>query len=199
MKFTTTLLLGGKTATGIRVPDEVMAALGGSKRIPVSVTINGTRYASTIATMRGEPMIPVSAEIRSAAGIAAGDNITVELEPDDAPRTVDLPADLARPCAPTLRHPSASAPCPTPISGGTCSPSPEHAPPKPVPSASSACSTNFAQADTPNRADEPRRGEPYRYLPGAAPPAQTHGLECASAVERATGDRPAGPARRCTT
>jgi hypothetical protein len=95
MQFTTTLQLDGKTATGIRVPDEVVTALGGGKRIPVSVTINGTRYASTIATMRGEPKIPVSADIRSAAGIAAGDSITVELERDDAPRTVDLPADLA--------------------------------------------------------------------------------------------------------
>ena len=95
MEFTTTLLLGGKTATGIRVSDEVVAALGGGKRIPVSVTINGTRYASTIATMRGEPMIPVSADIRAAAGIAAGDSITVELQRDDATRTVDLPAELA--------------------------------------------------------------------------------------------------------
>ena len=95
MEFTTILQLDGKTATGIRVPDEAVAALGGGKRIPVSVTINGTRYASTIATMRGEPKIPVSAEIRSAAGIAAGDSITVQLERDDAPRTMDLPADLA--------------------------------------------------------------------------------------------------------
>lgn len=95
MEFTTTLLLDGKTATGIRVPDEVVAALGGGKRIPVSVTINGMRYASTIATMRGEPKIPVSADIQSAAGIAAGDTITVELERYDAPRIVDLPADLA--------------------------------------------------------------------------------------------------------
>lgn len=95
MEFTTILQLDGKTATGIRVPDEAVAALGGGKRIPVSVTINGTRYASTITTMRGEPKIPVSAEIRSAAGIAAGDSITVQLERDDAPRTMDLPADLA--------------------------------------------------------------------------------------------------------
>ena len=94
MEFTTTLQLDGRTATGIRVPDEVVGALGGGKRIPVSVTINGTRYASTIATMRGEPKIPVSADIRSAAGIAAGDKITVDLERDDTPRTVDLPADL---------------------------------------------------------------------------------------------------------
>ena len=95
MEFTTTLQLDGQTATGIRVPDEVVAALGGGKRIPVSVTINGTRYASTIATMRGEPKIPVSGGIRAAAGITAGDSITVELERDDAPRTVDVPADLA--------------------------------------------------------------------------------------------------------
>jgi hypothetical protein len=94
MEFTTTLQLDGRTATGIRVPDEVVGALGGGKRIPVSVAINGTRYASTIATMRGEPKIPVSADIRSAAGIAAGDKITVDLERDDTPRTVDLPADL---------------------------------------------------------------------------------------------------------
>lgn len=95
MEFTTILQLHGKTATGIRVPDDVVAALGGGRRIPVSVTINGTFYASTIATMAGEPMIPVSAEIRAAAGIAAADIIAVELERDDTPRTVDVPAELA--------------------------------------------------------------------------------------------------------
>ena len=95
MEFTTTLQLDGKTATGIRVPEEVVTALGGGKRIPVSVTINGTRYASTIATMRGEPKIPVSADVRSSAGIAADDTITVDVERDDAPRTVELPAELA--------------------------------------------------------------------------------------------------------
>src|SRR5580693_8634981 len=95
MEFTTTLQLDGRTATGIRVPDEVVGALGGANHIPGSVTINGTRYSSTIATMRGEPKIPVSADIRSAAGIAAGDSITVDVERDEAPRTVELPAELA--------------------------------------------------------------------------------------------------------
>jgi hypothetical protein len=95
MEFTTTLLLDGKTATGIRVPDDTVEALGGGKRIPVSVTINGTRYSSTVAMRGGEPKIPVSAEIRAAAGITAGDTITVQVEPDNAPRTVDLPAELA--------------------------------------------------------------------------------------------------------
>ena len=95
MEFTTTLQLDGQTATGIRVPEEVVTALGGGKRIPVSVTISGTRYASTIATMRGEAKIPVSADIRSSAGIAAGDTITVDVERDDAPRAVEVPAELA--------------------------------------------------------------------------------------------------------
>jgi hypothetical protein len=95
MEFTTILQLDGKTATGIRVPDDVVAGLGGGKRIPVSVTINGTRYASSVATMGGEPKVPVSAEIRAAAGVAAGDTITVRLERDDAPRAVEVPADLA--------------------------------------------------------------------------------------------------------
>ena len=94
MKFTTTLRLGGKTATGIRVPDEVVDFLGSGKRIAVTVEINAHRYRSTVATMLGEPMIPVSAEVRSAAGIAAGHEIAVDVERDFAPRTVDLPDDL---------------------------------------------------------------------------------------------------------
>src|ERR1700722_4107909 len=95
MEFPTTLRLDGKTATGIRVPDDALAALGGGKRVPVSVTINSTSYASTVAMMGGEPKIPVSAEIRAAAGIAAGDTITVRLERDDTPRTFDVPPELA--------------------------------------------------------------------------------------------------------
>lgn len=95
MQFRTTLALDGTTATGIPVPPEVIEALGGGRRVPVKVTINNVSYASTIATMRGQTRIPVSAAIREKAGIAAGDAITVEVEADDAPRTVEVPADLA--------------------------------------------------------------------------------------------------------
>jgi hypothetical protein len=95
MKFTTILQLDGATATGIRVPDDVVAALGGGKRFPVQVTINGVEYPSTVATMKGEPKVPVSAEIRKRAGITAGDEVTVDLILDDKPRSVDVPSDLA--------------------------------------------------------------------------------------------------------
>lgn len=95
MRFRATLELGGKTATGIEVPPEVVSRLGSTKRPPVRVTINGHTYRSTVATMGGRFLVGVSAENRAAAGVAAGDEIDVDLELDSEPRTVDVPADLA--------------------------------------------------------------------------------------------------------
>ncbi len=53
MTFRTTLLLGGKTATGIEIPAEIVEGLGAGKRPPVRVTINGHTYRSTVAVMGG--------------------------------------------------------------------------------------------------------------------------------------------------
>ena len=39
MKFRTTILVAGKTATGIRIPDDVMEALASGRKPPVRVTI----------------------------------------------------------------------------------------------------------------------------------------------------------------
>ena len=41
MRFRTTILQEGKTATGIQVPEEIVTALGSGKRAKVAVTING--------------------------------------------------------------------------------------------------------------------------------------------------------------
>jgi hypothetical protein len=95
VKFQGTLHLNGKTATGIRVPPEVVAALGDSKRPAVRVTIHGYTYRSTIAPMGGEFWIPVSAENRNGAGVTAGDQVEVDVELDTAPRQVDVPSDFA--------------------------------------------------------------------------------------------------------
>lgn len=96
MRFQTTVELGGKTATGIEVPRAVVDALGAGKRPPVTVTINGHTYRSTIASMGGRFMLPLSAENRNGAGVAAGDAVDVEVELDAAPRTVEVPDDLRR-------------------------------------------------------------------------------------------------------
>lgn len=53
MRFRATVELGGKTATGITVPDDVVTALGRSRRPAVRVTIAGYTYRSTIAAMGG--------------------------------------------------------------------------------------------------------------------------------------------------
>ena len=95
MKFKAILELGGKTATGIEVPPDVVEALGAGKRPPVSVTIGEYTYRSTVAVMDGRYMLPVSAEHREAAGIKAGDEIDVEVELNTAPREVNLPPDFA--------------------------------------------------------------------------------------------------------
>lgn len=95
MNFQTVVELGGKTATGIRVPPEVVEALGSGKKPAVRVTINGYTYRSTVAVYGGEFMLPVSAEVRERAGIAAGDGIEVAVELDTEPRVVEVPDDLA--------------------------------------------------------------------------------------------------------
>ena len=95
MTFRAVIELNGKTATGIEVPPEVVAGLGSGKKPAVSVTINGYTYRSTVATMGGRFLLPVSSEVRERAGVAAGDEIEVQVELDTAPREVEVPADLA--------------------------------------------------------------------------------------------------------
>jgi hypothetical protein len=95
MKFSVTLQLHGKTATGFEVPAEIVSGLGAGKRPPVKVTIGKHTYRSTIAPMGGVFMIGVSAENRQAAGVAAGDHVEVNLELDTEPREVTVPADFA--------------------------------------------------------------------------------------------------------
>lgn len=94
MRFTTTLRLEGKTATGIQVPTALVQALGQGKRPPVTVTINGHTYRSTIAAFGDIYMLPVAGEHRTAAGIEAGEEIEVDVELDEAPREVAPPDDF---------------------------------------------------------------------------------------------------------
>lgn len=95
IRFPATVQQTGKTTTGIRVPDEVLAALGGSKRPKVVVTLdNGFSYRTTVGSHDGAAFLSVSAAVRAEAGIAGGDEIEVELAIDDAPRVVEIPGDL---------------------------------------------------------------------------------------------------------
>ena len=101
MTFRAEVHLAGKTATGIQVPDEVVAGLGRSRRPAVQAAVRRTDgdgepylYRTTVAPMGGAYWIPLSAENRTAAGLAAGDAVEVDLTVDDAPRVLEVPDDL---------------------------------------------------------------------------------------------------------
>ncbi len=87
--------LGGKTATGLQVPDDVVEALGAGKRPPVVVTVGGYTYRTTVAPMGGAFWVPLAAEHREAAGVQADEEVDVSVVLDTAPREVGVPEDLA--------------------------------------------------------------------------------------------------------
>ena len=77
------------------MPDDVVEALGAGKRPAVRVTIGAHTYRSTIASRGGVYLLPLSAENRAGAGVAAGDEVDVTVELDTEPREVAVPDDLA--------------------------------------------------------------------------------------------------------
>jgi hypothetical protein len=95
MRFRTTILSGGGTTAGIQVPIEVLDALGPSRKPPVRVTINGHSYRSSVATVSGAYMVGVTNEFRNESGLAAGDEVDVDIELDTEKREVTVPPDLA--------------------------------------------------------------------------------------------------------
>jgi hypothetical protein len=94
MRFSATIDQNGRTATGIRVPEEIVAGLGSSRRPAVRVTLGGHTYRSTIAARGGKFLLPVSGDVRDAAGVAAGDRVDVRLALDAEPRVVEVPKDF---------------------------------------------------------------------------------------------------------
>lgn len=93
MRFETVMSQVGNN-TGIEVPAEVIEALGGGRRPAVTVTVNGYAYRSTVGVMGGRSLVPFSSDRRRESGIGGGDPITVEIDLDTAPRTVEVPDDL---------------------------------------------------------------------------------------------------------
>jgi hypothetical protein len=96
MKFHSTLLITGKTSTGVEVPEEIVLGLGGGKKPLITVTINGYTYRAAIASRGDSYLFGVSAEVREAAGLTGGDEVDVEIELDTKPRVVDIPPELAK-------------------------------------------------------------------------------------------------------
>ncbi|MEX0762027.1 MAG: YdeI/OmpD-associated family protein [Dehalococcoidia bacterium] len=95
MKFRSVVQPTGKNTTGIPVPDEVVESLEAGKRPPVKVTVNGYTYRTSVASRDGGFMLSVSAEVRESAGVAANDEVDVDIELDTQPREVTVPVDFS--------------------------------------------------------------------------------------------------------
>ncbi len=90
-----TTVVGSEGKTGIVIPEQAMDELGAGRRPPVHVDVNGYRYRSTVAVMGGSCMVSVSADVRNATGLQAGDPVRVTLTVADTPREVNVPDDFA--------------------------------------------------------------------------------------------------------
>jgi hypothetical protein len=86
----------GGGGTLVPVPQEVAAKLGLKGMPKINAVIAGTPYRGSLMPMGdGTYCIGVLRSIQDAAGVGAGDSITIDLELDTAPRTVELRPDLA--------------------------------------------------------------------------------------------------------
>lgn len=90
----TTVVIGSGNHASIEIPDENLAEIGGNKRAPLKITINGYTYQSTATGVDGKCMVVFPTRDRQASGAKAGDRILVTLELDSGYREVDIPAAL---------------------------------------------------------------------------------------------------------
>lgn len=80
--------------TGIVVPEENLLELNAGKKPPVKVNVNGYEYQSSIASMSGYYLIPLSKEHRISSGLNGNDEVDVTLTLESKDRNVEVPLEL---------------------------------------------------------------------------------------------------------
>lgn len=80
--------------TGIVVPEENLLELNAGKKPPVKVNVNGYEYQSSIASMSGYYLIPLSKEHRLNSGLNGNDEVDVTLTLESKDRNVEVPVEL---------------------------------------------------------------------------------------------------------
>ena len=83
-------------AAAVVLDESQVAEVGeGAKRFPVVATVNGYTWRTSVSRMGGEFLLGLNREVRTAAGVQAGDDAEVIIELDQAPREVEVPEALA--------------------------------------------------------------------------------------------------------
>lgn len=78
----------------VEVPFDVRAVFG-QARLPVRGTIAGVPFRTTVAVYGGRSYLGFRRELREAAGVEPGETVSIEIDRDDEPREVRVPADFA--------------------------------------------------------------------------------------------------------
>ncbi|MBN8882395.1 MAG: DUF1905 domain-containing protein [Salana multivorans] len=91
----TTVLEPRGPAAAIVLSDEQVAAFDAGRAFPVTVTIDGRTARLRLARMGGENLVGLSRAARADLGVEIGQDVTVVIALDEAPRAVEVPAELA--------------------------------------------------------------------------------------------------------
>ena len=87
----------GSEAARFTVPFDAAKFFGTRARVPVSGTVNGYPFRSSIfPTGQGTHYMVVNRETREGAKVRAGDTVSFVMERDEGPRVITPPAELAR-------------------------------------------------------------------------------------------------------
>ena len=90
-----TTVIGSGNHASLEIPMSNLKEIGGNKRAPLKITINGYTYQSTATGVEGKCMVVFPMRDREAAGAKVGDLVEVTLELDSGYREVLLPKTLA--------------------------------------------------------------------------------------------------------
>ena len=79
----------------VEIPFSVEEVYGARGRVKVRATFDGHEYRGSLAPMGGGVhVLGVRKDVRAAIGKDVGDVVRVTLDPDDRPRTVEVPPEL---------------------------------------------------------------------------------------------------------
>lgn len=93
-RFDATIERAPRGGAYVTVPDSIVAALGGGKRVSVVANFEGIDYRGSMVRMGGAHILGVAKDIRARLDKDVGNSVAVSIELDTADRTVAVPEAL---------------------------------------------------------------------------------------------------------